>query len=532
MWLQIVESEAFTMNLIPTAPGSSPNYWCTWSTQNFGRDDPNPDYRNYLGSAGSRFARGEMNEKNLRRWVVQFPKIRGDLYLLLDDGWDVPYGVHPDLQEDRFGALAPDDERFPSFTGTSAQRLKKLNDFVKEFGWRGLGLWVPAQAAGSLKKGPAMEAYWTERLFWCKEAGVEYWKVDWGTYAHDVEYRLFLTQLAAKIYPQLIVEHAYCMIPYNGNQLPTSEYSGGRFGEMTEVAQKSLEIHQFSQVFRTYDTFSQMGTATTLDRAAHLLGGEGGLLTCEDNVRISASLGCTAGIMRSHYWNDIENLDYDSTLMRRQLDEVTAAVLWQRLAPAFSGGETACSEEILTDRWLFRTGECWVDQVFGQEIHQSAPAVIARNIPLPRVTAEKERPFITCAQHPNGALSVAAHRRLLPTRQNVLPLCSVTLQPRNMVPYLGVFGSFQQVTVQFPAKLGQQMRVLGQSLLAQEARDVTSQVRLSNQGELCIPGALLEELYRPTATPGDLSDPAVLFALIREPSDRAHYEGKGEGVVC
>ena len=37
------------MNLIPNAPGLSPNYWCTWSTQNFGREDEHPDYHNYLG---------------------------------------------------------------------------------------------------------------------------------------------------------------------------------------------------------------------------------------------------------------------------------------------------------------------------------------------------------------------------------------------------------------------------------------------------------------------------------------------------
>lgn len=458
------------MNLIPTAPGPSPNYWCTWSTQNFGREDEHPDFHNYLGDVGAQFARAEMHEKNLRRWLRQFPKIRGDLYLMLDDGWDVPYGVHPDRNRHRFGTLELDEERFPSFPGAPAQRLKKLNDFVRESGWRGLGLWVPAQAAGSIEKGPAMEAYWTQRLLWCKEAGVEYWKVDWGTYANDVEYRLFLTKLAARVYPQLVVEHAYCMIPYNGSQLPTQNCAGDRFAEMGDLPQKSLEIHRFSQVFRTYDVFSQLGTSTTLDRAACLLKGEGGLLTCEDSVGISASLGCTAGIMRSPHWNDIENLDYDSTLLRR-LDEVTAGVLWQRLAPAFSGGQVLCSEETLTDRWLFKTGECWMDQVFGQEIHQSAPAVIVRGLPLPQVEAEGERPYVTCAQNPNGALSVAAHRRVLSTRREVLPLCSVTLSPPNLPPYIGVFGSFQQVTVQLPAGCGQPARVLAQSLLAQEARD-------------------------------------------------------------
>lgn len=516
MRVQSVESEASAMNLIPNAPGLSPNYWCTWSTQNFGREDEHPDYHNYLGGVGSQFARAEMNEKNLRRWLQQFPKIRGDLYLMLDDGWDVPYGVHPDKSRDRFGTLELDEERFPSFTGTPAQRLKKLNDFVKESGWRGLGLWVPAQAAGSIEKGPAMEAYWTERLLWCKEAGVEYWKVDWGTYAHDVEYRLFLTQLASKLYPQLIVEHAYCMIAYNGSQLPTQDYAGDRFAEMGEIPQKSLEIHQFSQVFRTYDVFNQMGSSTTLDRTAYLLAGQGGLLTCEDHVRISASLGCTAGIMRSPYWNEIEGLDYDSTLLRRRLDEVTAGVLWQRLAPAFADGQVLCSAETLTDRWLFKTGECWVDQVFGQEIHQTAPAVIARGLPLPQVEAEGERPFVTCAQNPNGALSVTAHRRLLPTRQEVLPPCSVTLSPPSLSPYMGVFGSFQQVALRLPVQPGETFRVLGQSLLSEEAVDVTRSVGWEEDGTLLIPGSLIETLYRPTATPGDLSDPSVVFALVKE----------------
>lgn len=504
------------MNLIPTAPGATPNYWCTWSTQNFGREDGQPDYRNYLGGIGSQFARAEMNEKNLRRWLRQFPKIQKDLYLMLDDGWDVPYGVHPDTQRDRFGTLELDTQRFPSFTGTPAQRLEKLNRFVREQGWRGLGLWVPAQAAGDVEPGPAMEAYWTERLLWCREAGVEYWKVDWGTYSHDAAYRLFLTELAAKVYPQLIVEHAYCMVAHNGPRLPIGEQDGDRFAQMEEIAGKSREIHGFSQVFRTYDVFNQIGAATTLDRTAFLLDGPGGLLTCEDHVRIAASLGCAAGIMRSPYWNDIPGLDYDSTLLRRRLDEITAGVLWQRLAPAFAGGEVLCSEEVLTDRWLFKTGECWVDEVFGQELHQSAPAVVARRMPLPQVEAQGEPPFVTCAQNPNGAMSVTAHRRLLPTRQEVLPLCSVTLSPWEAPPFLGVFGSFRQVELRLPARPEGRLRVLGQSLLAEEAVDVTASVGRGQDGSLVIPGGLLEDLYRPTATPGDLSDPSVVFAIQME----------------
>lgn len=504
------------MNLVPSASGNTPNYWCTWSTQNFGREDPNPDYRNYLGEIGSKFARAEMNEKNLRRWTRQFSNIRGDLYLMLDDGWDVPYGVHPDKSRDSFGTLQLDESRFPSFTGSPSQRLKKLNDFVKGEGWRGLGLWVPAQAAGRLEMGPEMEEYWTRRILWCKEAGVEYWKVDWGVYEHSAGYRLFLTHLAEKLWPDLIVEHAFCMGPYNGCDLPSGENVSDRFHEMNDTACKSQKIHQFSQIFRTYDVFNQMGISTTLDRTAFLLQGEGGLLTCEDHVRIAASLGCAAGIMRSHYWNDIAGLDYDSTCLRRRLDEVVAGIRWQRLAPAFTGETTLCSEHTLTDRWLFEPGECWVNQVFGREIRQTAPAVIARNIPLPKVECEGEPPYITSSQNPNGALSVTAHRRLLPVRQNVLPLCSVALEPQAFPPYVGIFGSFLQVALKLPKGNKGKIRVLGQSLLSQEATDITNQIHLDGDDTLIIPGAVIEALYRPTATAGDLSDPSVVLALNAE----------------
>ena len=294
------------------------------------------------------------------------------------------------------------------------------------------------------------------------------------------------------------------MGPMNGAGLPEGEQASDRFADMGETARAARDIHRFSQVFRTYDVFNQMGVSTTLDRAAFLLGGEGGLLTCEDHVRIAASLGCTAGVMRSPYWNEIEGLSYDSTLTRRCLDEVTACVLWQRLAPAFSGGTTVCSERTLTDRWKFEQGECWVNAVFGKEIHQTAPAVIARNLPLPRVESEGEAPFVTCSQNTNGALTAAAHRRLLPDRREELPLCSLKLEPEVFPPFVGLLGAFRRVTIRLPRPAKQ---VLAQSLLGEEALDVTRRVRMEEDGEL------IGELCRPTASPGDLSDPCAVFAL-------------------
>jgi hypothetical protein len=61
-------------------------------------------------------------------------------------------------------------------------------------------------------------------------------------------------------------------------------------------------------------------------------------------------------------------------------DEVTRAVRWQRLAPAFAVGAaaTAVSDRVLVDRWRFAKGDSWATWLEGQELPQGAPAVSAR----------------------------------------------------------------------------------------------------------------------------------------------------------
>lgn len=64
-----------------------------------------------------------------------YPKARADLYAVLDDGWDVDFGVHPDTQRWKFGACELSAQRFPSFAGEPRDGLKALNDAVKLAGW-------------------------------------------------------------------------------------------------------------------------------------------------------------------------------------------------------------------------------------------------------------------------------------------------------------------------------------------------------------------------------------------------------------
>lgn len=40
-------------------------------------------------------------------YAHQYPEVRCDLYFLMDDGWDVDYGIHPDSHYSRFGSLYP-----------------------------------------------------------------------------------------------------------------------------------------------------------------------------------------------------------------------------------------------------------------------------------------------------------------------------------------------------------------------------------------------------------------------------------------
>jgi hypothetical protein len=56
-----------SVNLIPDTPSSVPNYWCTWSTQNYiyGWDIKELDVKLLEGNGGSELARDEINEELL-----------------------------------------------------------------------------------------------------------------------------------------------------------------------------------------------------------------------------------------------------------------------------------------------------------------------------------------------------------------------------------------------------------------------------------------------------------------------------------
>src|SRR5512139_3217122 len=110
------------MNLIPEQPGQTPSYWCTWGLQNYSLSE---------GRLSSEAAAWDRPARNLNEtllfeqpgWLVNFLEpVRGDLFVLLDAGWDLPTGADADRERWRFGLLEPDAEKFPSLSGSPAER--------------------------------------------------------------------------------------------------------------------------------------------------------------------------------------------------------------------------------------------------------------------------------------------------------------------------------------------------------------------------------------------------------------------------
>ena len=88
---------------------------------------------------------------------------------------------------------------------------------VKEMGYCGLGLWVSPQIAFEEKEQRStpeqIRAYWLEKARISEEAGIRYWKVDWGKYS-DTENRRIMTECAREAAPSLRLEHATPQNPF------------------------------------------------------------------------------------------------------------------------------------------------------------------------------------------------------------------------------------------------------------------------------------------------------------------------------
>ena len=497
------------INRIPQTGPDTGNYWCTWDTQYRVNDaEAGKDTRNLRNVLNQDFLFGEKG-----MLTGYFKKVRQDLYVLLDDGWDVGWDVAGDGPVSIFGSLELFEEKFPDCTGEPWEKLAKMRKKVCDLGYRGLGLWICANGVGEKSDAPfsleEMDTYWRERAIWCRKAGVDYWKVDWGYHCQDIAYRNRMTQIVKTFAPDLKVEHAFCRGPLDRENI--DDESLGR-------------LLACSDYFRTYDLLKEFTYSTTISRMQDAFrawtGQEYGcrsILNGEDAPLLEAALGCSIGVMRHPCWGGTET---DVLEMGLRWNEVERALRWQRIAPPFGLGETVnkASEEILED-WTGRLSgpeaDGWLKEIRilpeGGTVRQKAPAILARNMEFPETeSTDGEKAFLACSRHPRtGAVGIAFVPRTCGDRKLYTPRMNVSFFMGAFVKPIGIFGEFAVLTVLLEEAV--EGRVYLQDLCREEAVDVTELVVAEDSKRLVVDFALLKEKGWLDNDPGDVSAPGFML---------------------
>ena len=479
-------------SLVPDTPSAAPDYFCTWSTQAYLINHDGHEPQRKMMTEANIFGQGPY-----QNWVSFFPAIRQDLFFVMDDSWDIPADVNT-RDNEYLGTTILDTTRFPSFTGTPTERLQKLNRKFKDMGWKGAGGWICAQKAG-IYADAEEEAYWTERLKAAHDAGIGYWKVDWGRNARNGEWRKKLTELGKKYAPNLWMEHAM-----------------------------DYEFIEFSDAYRTYDVEYILAQAPTIRRITDLLpykakDGAKGIINCEDEPYIAVGLGCAIGIMRHPFAGKLPNGVQDEAFpptghnYKQCLDELTRAVRWHRIAEPFGvDGMYEMDTVKLNDWWTLAEYETWNrGRKPGSVMRDSAPARVSRHMPLPEVAdTASNRPYMLASAYPNGAVALASIGRAL-DREYITKEVPVTIEGKDWEAPLGLFGRFREVTVVYPSAPVGKVQVLAQDLAGDTPVDITAEVKLDGN-RLVIPGEVINRVGLMAATAGDLSDPGMVVKMKTE----------------
>lgn len=449
-------------NFIPKKGEKCYDYFCTWQSQSDGAKTKCGDVRDVRNTINSDFL---FSEDGIL--LNYFKDNRENIIVVMDDGWDVPYDAsnYDFTDYSEFGSLELSESRFPQFTGEPKERLKKLCDSIKDMGYGGVGIWICANAIGekdgSCLSREEMREYWKTRAEWCNYAGIEYWKVDWGKYEHDVKFREMLTEVVHRYAPNVKIEHSVPQPAWHfepENEIGINEYEG------------TIPI---SDYFRVYDVLPPVETAVTLYRivrcfeATKTAEPNGCILNVEDELEIAAALGCAAGIMKHPKWAP------------EREGKIKAVLNWHKIAPPFPIGATSVklSERNLTDVYDFGTIDksSWLYNIAnGKTAEVKCPAITARNTELPIITSDGELPYVVCSKNPySGAFSIGFLKRTFGGAEGQEVPCDAEITLGDTAAPIGVFGGFSKLTVRFEESISN-ARLYMQTLDTEETFDITN----------------------------------------------------------
>lgn len=507
------------VNLIPSTPATAANYWCTWYAQNYwiqrGGEITN------FKAINNPNAREEINDHTLYNpkdgWASTYlPRGREDYIFLIDHGWQDKNKANRLPGATPFFSLQLDSKDFPRYNSPShAENLLRFNRDIKAQGWRSLGLWT----RGEITREAA------ERMVqWSKKAEIEYWKIDGGgtRYFHSYD-------LKEKIYPELTLEY---ICGANGPLNPRwndstrssypSVYAPG--GAKNQIA---LKIIQNCDVFRTYDVAPILVSTSTMRRIHDILSQTQGKpeyiaqLNIQDDTQVAAGMGCLVAVKRhpNYMERTLDGKDFHhqisgKRLIQKRMNEVERFGRWQRIAPAFPAGVGSyrASDTELIDSYPHTKRHTWFKPVYDKMVYQSAPAIMARNMPLPEVEAQGDHPYVMATTYPNGPLAIATEGRVKPSNQWYEPRAKVSVQVKDAKQPIGVFGRYQELVLRFAAPLDGVKHVWAQDLLSKQAQDILGQIKI--QGDtLRIPGELIDRIGTSAGDPGDISVPGLVIRL-------------------
>lgn len=505
-------------NLVPSTPASAPNYWCTWYAQNYWqqRGGDITDFQ----KLNNPNAREELTYDHLYNkkdgWVTTYlPKGRADFYFLIDHGWQTKEKEERLPGAEPFFSFQIDARDFPEYGNAKPEEsLRLFNEEIQSHGWRGLGIWVRGNVTPELAE---------QFVKWSKYAGVEYWKIDGGDIT---DFNAFNAK--KEYFPELVLEY----VTPAGNMNPNWEKPGlTSYPSLYETDSihkaNTLRVLKNSDVFRTYDASPQLMSATTLRRTHDILKVTAGnpeyisILNLQDDCNAAAALGCLVASKRHPNYGerlykgkDLHHQLNGKRHMQNRMNEPERFGRWERIAPAFPAGigSYQASDYDLVDSFPYDEYSTWNKATYGKIVHQSAPAIMARNMPLPKVEITGDAPYVMATTYPNGSVCVATEGRVKTENEWFYPLAKVTINIKNRNQPIGIFGYYESLILEFNQPLDNINHIWAQDLLAESSDDIIKEIVIEGK-TLKIPGSLIERIGTSAGDKGDESAPGLVLLL-------------------
>ena len=508
------------INLVLEEPAKAPNYWCTWYAQNYWvqRGGEMEDLDKLTNTA----AREELTHDHLfneeEGWVTNYLKRgRSDWYFLIDHGWQTKEASERTIPGSKpFFSLQIDERDFPEYADTEPKEaLRLFNEEIITNGWRGLGIWT---------RGTIDSVAARTMVEWSKYAGIKYWKIDGGGIDDFWSYKI-----KERIFPELTLEYVTPAGNLNPDwdQADRKEYPSV-FDTAGREQEDMLRVLQNSDVFRTYDASPLLMTVTTLRRVHDILKQTQGqrkyrsTLNVQDDCNAAAALGCLVASKRhpNYMERTVDGKDLHHQLsgkrhMQGRINEAERFGRWARIAPAFPAGEGTyeASDIELVDYYPFTKYDTWNKSTYGKNVYQSAPSIMARNMPLPKVNIEGDAPYVMASTYPNGPVGIATEGRVNPKDQWYHPHAKVTVQINDSEQPIGIFGHYDQLVLELNNEDRVPQKIWAQDLLAEKATDIKSMVGIE-EGKVVIPGKLIDEIGTTAGDEGDISAPGLVLRIV------------------